>query len=145
MSKPVRADNAPAAAWVLDASAVIALLRDEPGAAVVWQAVNAGASISAVNLTEVLSKMLDKGASKELIESSVSVLNLDVLPLDAQAAAQTAWLRTRTRQLGLSLGDRACLALAQSVGAVVLTADRPWLPLAAELDVDIRSIRPDSH
>lgn len=145
MSKHLRQEDAPAAAWVLHPSAVIALLRDEPGAALVWQAVKAGATISAVNLTEVLSKMLDKGTPKELIENSLFVLGLEVLAFDAKAATHTAWLRTRTRSLGLSLGDRACLALAQSLGAVVLTADRPWLTLATELGLDIRSVRPDSH
>lgn len=130
---------------VLDASAVIALLRDEPGANLVWQAVKAGATISAVNLAEVLSKMLDKGAAKELIERSVAILDLEVVDLNAQSAAQTAWLRTDTRDLGLSLGDRACLALAVSRQAVVLTADRPWLALAESLALDIRGIRPEAH
>lgn len=130
---------------VLDASAVIALLRDEPGADLVWQAVKSGAAISAVNLAEVFSKMLDKGTPKELIETSVGMLGLEVVELNAQSAAQTAWLRSSTKQLGLSLGDRACLALAIARQAVVLTADRPWLALAEPLGLNICSIRPDAH
>lgn len=130
---------------VLDASAVIALLRDEPGADRVWPAVQTGAVISAVNLAEVISKMLDKGTSKELVASSMAVLDLEVIGLDAEAALQTAWLRPMTRTAGLSLGDRACLALARARQVPVLTADRPWLALAEVLALDIRCIRPDAH
>ena len=130
---------------VLDASAIIAFLRDEPGASVVRQAIDGHAVVSAVNLSEVLSKMLDKGVSQDNAKLAVSALNLDVIDLDAAAGHDTAWLRTLTRHLGLSLGDRACLALAKSIGAVVLTADRPWLSLCETLKQDIRCIRPDGH
>lgn len=142
MSKP--ASSAPTAC-VLDASAVIALLRDEPGAEQVWAMVQPGATISAVNLAEVLSKMLDKGTPKELAERSVAILDLEVVGLDAPSAAQIAWLRPMTRTIGLSLGDRACLALAVARNALVLTADRPWLTLRDTLGLDIRCIRPDAH
>lgn len=137
--------NALALPQVLDASAIIAFLRDEPGAAVVRQAIDGRAVVSAVNLAEVLGKLLDKGVAQEATQLAVSALNLEVIDLDAQAAHATAWLRPLTRHLGLSLGDRACLALAQAIDAVVLTADRPWLALCETLKLDIRSIRPDGH
>lgn len=130
---------------VLDASAVIAFLRDEPGADVVRLALDAQPLISAVNLAEVLSKLVDKGASQVLAQQAVATLNLTIKELDADAAHQVAWLRGASRRLGLSLGDRACLALAASARATVLTADRPWLALADVLGLDIRSIRPESH
>lgn len=130
---------------VLDASAVIAFLRDEPGADVVRQALDAQPLISAVNLAEVLTKLVDKGASHALAQQAVATLNLTVKELDAPAAHQVAWLRRSTRAQGLSLGDRACLALAAATQATVLTADRPWLALAADLALDIRSIRPAPH
>lgn len=134
-----------ASAQVLDASAIIAFLRDEPGAAVVRQALDEHAVVSAVNLSEVLGKLLDKGVAQDAARLAVAALNLDVMDLDAPAAHATAWLRPLTRQYGLSLGDRACLALAQAISAVVLTADRPWLALGETLKLDIRSIRPDGH
>lgn len=130
---------------VLDASAVIAFLRGEPGAAVVRLALDAQPLISAVNLAEVLSKLVDKGAPQALAQQAVATLNLSVRAFDADAAHQVAWLRDASRRLGLSLGDRACLALAASVRAPVFTADRPWLALADALGLDIRSIRPASH
>lgn len=142
MSKPSTVESAH---YVLDASAVIAFLRNEPGADVVQQVLQKHAIISSVNLVEVLTKLLDKGASLELARSTLDKLELEVVALDAHAAHQTAWLRTNTRHLGLSLGDRACLALAVTLNATVLTADRPWLTLADALGLDIRSIRPETH
>lgn len=143
MSRPVSTGSVQT--HVLDASAIIAFLRDEPGAAMVRQALDGHAVVGAVNLAEVLTKMLDKGVSVEMAESAVAVLNVDVISLDAFGARDTARLRTATRHLGLSLGDRACLALAASFNAIVLTADRSWLTLGTTLDLDIRSIRPDAH
>lgn len=133
------------AIWVLDSSAVIAFLRNEPGAAVVQQALQGHAVISTVNLVEILTKMLDKGANQELTQNTVDALELDVVDLDAQTAYRAAWLRTSTRHIGLSLGDRACLALAIALNATVLTADRPWLTLSEKLGLDIRNIRPEAH
>ncbi|MCY7306696.1 MAG: hypothetical protein LH632_11210 [Rhodoferax sp.] len=87
----------------------------------------------------------DKGVAQDAAQLAVAALNLDVIDLDAPAAHAIAWLRALTRQFGLSLGDRACLALAQAIGAVVFTADRPWVALGETLKLDIRSIPPDGH
>lgn len=80
-----------------------------------------------------------------MAQSTLDKLELEVVALDEQAARQTAWLRTNTRHLGLSLGDRACLSLAVTLNATVFTADHPWLTLADALGLDIRSIRPETH
>lgn len=138
-------DTDTAASYVLDASAVIAFVRDEPGAALVRQALDQRCFISAVNLTEVLAKMQDKGATPEQAEHAMRVLGLEVADFDTQAAQACARPQVATRVQGLSLGDRACLALARQLGVPVLTADRPWLVLSAELGLDIRCIRPDIH
>ena len=138
-------DSAAVLTYVLDASAVIAFVRDEPGAAVVRQALDQRCVISSVNLTEVLTKLQDKGATPEQAEHAMGVLGLETADFCAQAARASAWLRGATRAQGLSLGDRACLALAKAHNAPVLTADRPWLLLNAALGLDIRCIRPEIH
>ena len=132
-------------AYVLDASAVIAFVRDEPGASVVRLALDQRCVISAVNLAEVLTKMQDKGATPEQADHAARVLGLEVADFGTQAAQACARLRTATRSQGLSLSDRACLALAKHLDAPVLTADRPWLALKATLGLDIRCIRPETH
>jgi ribonuclease VapC len=111
---------------VIDASALLALLQDEPGAEDVRLA---DALMSSVNLSEVLHKTLEKGASTEGLRVELSLLGLDVVPFDAQHAETTAQLRARTRHLGLSLADRACLALAMERGGTAVTADRTWASL----------------
>jgi PIN domain nuclease of toxin-antitoxin system len=114
---------------VLDASAVIAYLQDEPGADVVDVALRDGSWISSVNLAEVASKLVDFGYPPEEIDSILRYTNLSVVDFDREAAVAAGLLRTSTRQKGLSLGDRACLALAREMRLPALTADRNWLTL----------------
>lgn len=123
---------------VLDASAVLAALADEPGADVV-NAVLPNAVISAVNLTEVGAKLAERGMHEADIRAAIGMLGLTVATFDEDAAYAAAMLRVRTRGLGLSLGDRVCLALGVARRAPILTADRSW----ARLDVgaDVRLIR----
>lgn len=123
---------------VLDASAVLAALAGEPGADIV-NAVLPNAVISAVNLTEVGAKLAERGMTEADIRTAVGLLGLNVATFDEDAAYAAAMLRVRTRGLGLSLGDRVCLALGVARSAPVLTADRTW----ARLDVgaDVRLIR----
>ncbi len=123
---------------VLDASAVLAAVNNEPGADIVAGYMT-DAAISAVNLTEVLSRLSDFGLDDEACRAVLAALNLRVVPFDEAAALETGKLRAATRSLGLSLGDRACLALARSLKACVVTADRTWSRLA--LDVEVRLIR----
>jgi ribonuclease VapC len=123
---------------VLDASAVLALLRGEPGAdavAALWP----GVRVSAVNLSEVAAKLADRGAGEEEIRDTLAELELRVEPFDGEDAIAAGLLRPPTRSDGLSLADRACLALAVRLGLPVVTADRRWTELG--LPVEVRAIR----
>jgi ribonuclease VapC len=120
--------------FVLDASALLAYILDEPGIDIVEDALAGGAVISSVNLAEVASRLVDQGYDDGQIQRYVSVVNLDTAPLEHQTALRAGLLRRQTRQAGLSIGDRACIALAQSLGLPAVTADRLWL----NLDLGIR-------
>ena len=108
---------------VLDSSALLALLWNEPGADHVSAALP-GALLSSINLAEVMTKLCERGLNvaegRELVES----LGVVVVDFDADQAEAVAALREFTRSLGLSLGDRACLALARWRNCAALTADR---------------------
>jgi PIN domain nuclease of toxin-antitoxin system len=123
---------------VLDSSAVLAMLWDEPGAARVAEALP-GARISAVNLAEVTAKLIDRGASDDDAKEILRSLGLDAAAFDSDQAITAGLLRRATGKAGLSLGDRACLALARADRAVAMTADRAWAGL--ELDVGVEVIR----
>lgn len=125
-------------AEVLDSSAVLAVVLNEPGANLVKTGVK-GVGISAVNLTEVISKLCDQLFSKEQIGLIVGGLDLEVAPFDESQAIAAGHLRAANRHKGLSLGDRACLALAIREKATVLTADRSWSNL--DLGIEIKVIR----
>jgi PIN domain nuclease of toxin-antitoxin system len=123
---------------VVDASAVLALINRESGWERAEVEMSAGA-ISAVNLTEVVTKLLLIGATSEQVEEAWSALNLQIEPLDTARAVAAGLLVLRTRRLGLSLADRACLALAIELNIPAVTADRAWSKL--DLPVEIRVIR----
>jgi PIN domain nuclease of toxin-antitoxin system len=130
------------AASVLDASALLAFMFDEPGAAIVEQALADGAFISAVNWAEVLTEI-----GRPVHDDAQRLMRLlgDALtihPLTAEDGPAIAALRSITRSIGLSLGDRACLALAHRLGLPALTTDRSWTQLATSIDVGIRLARP---
>jgi len=123
---------------VLDASALMAVLREEPGASAV-EAVLDDAAISAVNLSEVQAKLVERGTPAESAWSWLIDLDLDVVDFNVPQAKVAGDLRPLTRARGLSLGDRACLALAQALGVPSMTADRAWSGL--EVGIEIRTIR----
>lgn len=123
---------------VADASAVIALLVGEPFADFDPQRL-VDAAISAVNLSEVLARLLDIGMPESEAAASVAQLGLRVIPFDESQAHSAARLRSATRRAGLSFGDRACLALGARLGCPVVTGDRAWASLA--LGVEIVLIR----
>lgn len=123
---------------VLDASALLAVLRGESGAERVEPRLE-GASIGAVNLSEVVAKLIEDGVPEMEIRRAIGRLELDVHPFDGEHAYAAGVLRQATRALGLSFGDRACLALAQRLGAITLTADRSWARL--DLGVAIEVVR----
>ncbi len=110
---------------VLDASAVLALVRDEPGADKVAPHVGR-AAISAVNLQEVIKELLLSGLDETTTRELLDELRLDVRAHDVDAAYAAAALHMQTRQYGRDLGDRSCLALAVQLGVPALTADREW-------------------
>jgi ribonuclease VapC len=125
---------------VLDASALLAHLRGERGATAVADAIGRGASISAVNLAEVLSRAADRGAdpgrlAADLTEDGLLGGAIAIEPFTPEDATLVASLRLRTRDAGLSLGDRACLALAGRLGLPALTGDTAWSELDVEVDV----------
>jgi len=129
---------------VLDASAFLAYLGDEPGAGEVAEAIGGGVSISAVNLAEVLSSAAERGLDPEGLADELRKGGLldgaiTVEPFTTADAIEVGRLRPATRDQGLSLGDRACLALARRLGAAAYTADSNWS--AAQLDVELRKIR----
>jgi PIN domain nuclease of toxin-antitoxin system len=120
---------------VLDASALLAYLLDEVGADEVERAITAQAAIGAVNLAEVLSKLVDAGEDPDRAMDAITVLPFDVVPFDEDLALESARLRPLTSSAGLSLGDRACLALGRRLGGHVLTADGAWVGLIPDLDI----------
>lgn len=127
-----------APAYVLDASALLALLHREPGAGVVGPLVGESA-ISAVNLCEVLQGAIAHGVRPEGVRADLEALDLTVVPFGPEDAESAALLWPATRSAGLSLGDRACLALALRLGAVAVTADRAWEGL--DLGLELRLVR----
>jgi ribonuclease VapC len=110
---------------VLDASAVLALLNREPGHEKVSVALPA-ALLGAVNLAEVISKLCERGAPPEVAAEAVRCLGVEIIPYTDGHALRTGELRPLTKAFGLSLGDRACLALAWERQATVITAERSW-------------------
>ncbi len=110
---------------VLDASALLALLQDEPGADSVAD-VLPSAVISSVNFAEVFGKLAEKGMPTERVRNTLGSLDLNVQPFERALACEAGALRPATRALGLSLGDRVCLALALHLRVPALTTDQTW-------------------
>ena len=123
---------------VLDASALVALLRGEPGADIVAARLG-GAAISAANLAEAHGRILREVFDPDGLHRDIMAFGLDIRPFDTEQAFIAGALEPATRPLGLALGDRACLALARSLGRPALTADRQWLE--ADLGIPIELIR----
>ena len=128
----------PSLGAVVDASALLAALHDEPGGQEVERVLD-HAVLSTVNLTEVAQRGLAQGIASEGFAEDLEAVGLTIVPFTAEDAMLAARLWRETRNLGLSLGDRACLALGIRLGLPVLTADRAWGELS--LDVDITLIR----
>jgi ribonuclease VapC len=118
-----------AAGFVLDASALICLLQGEHGADRV-EAILDDAVISAVNLSEVIAKIVERGGTAEFAAAMLDPLRLDIVAFDEAQAIEAGRLRAVTRSSGLSFGDRACLALATVRGYTAVTADRAWAGLS---------------
>jgi ribonuclease VapC len=121
---------------VLDASALLTVFQGEPGAERVIETLPT-AVISAVNLAEVATKLQERGMPDGRIRANIAALELTIAPFDGPLAIDTGLLRASTRSAGLSLGDRACLALARSLGATALTMDRAWGKLELGIPVEL--------
>ena len=125
---------------VIDASAVLAVMLGEPGSSEVqWQL--EGSMISSVNLSEVYRRLLDGEMPLADAVEEAGRFKMKPVPFDDAQACEAARLRPLTRHLGLSLADRACLALAALRDLAVLTADRRMAESAEVLGLDIRMIR----
>jgi ribonuclease VapC len=120
---------------VLDSSALLAALFVEDGAEAV-EARGHAALISAVNYSEVLAKAVERGAEQQVAEGFLASFSLSVAPFDREQGYLAASFREPTRRLGLSLGDRACLALASLRGLPALTADRGWAGVGLGVTVE---------
>jgi ribonuclease VapC len=125
-------------AAVLDASAVLALLQQERGDEVVTPLVGR-AAWSAVNLCEVAGKLTDRGMPSPDVREALEALGLTVHDFDGEMALAAAELR-RAVPRNLSIGDRACLALARRLKLPAVTAEKEWTRLALD-DLVVKSIR----
>lgn len=132
---------------LLDASAVLAYLHEEPGAETVAEALAMPdeCRMSAANHAEVIARCLDRGVTEEVVDVMLVELGYQVIPVQVEDGVLAGRLRRSTRTSGLSLGDRLCLATAMRLACPVMTTDRPWLAMAKTLALDIRCIRPDAH
>lgn len=124
---------------ILDSSAVLAVLFEEEGADRVVRCLLEGGIISAVNVAEVATKALKRGADLALVKGFLSNLGLEVVPFDFEQAVLAGSLQPFAETHGLSLGDRACLALGMATGRGILTADRAWANVP--LDISVTLIR----
>ncbi len=121
---------------VLDASALLVLLNAESGVEVVSQALPQGV-MSAVNLSEVIAKLAEAGMPEAATRQAISGLGVEIVPFDNEQSYVAGMLRPPTMNLGLSLGDRACLALAQLLSLPALTTDGLWAQLDLDIEVEI--------
>ncbi len=126
--------------YVLDASALLCLFNQEEGQERVRAALGE-AVISAVNYSEVVAKLVERGGAVAAISRALEHLHLTVVEFDRAQAVEGGALRQATRQAGLSFGDRACLALAKSRGLTALTADQAWAQLDDAVGVMVELVR----
>ena len=123
---------------VFDSSALLAIVFQEDGAEAATRRLSGGI-VSAVNASEVIARLVDFGTSGEDARNALLNFGLEIRPFDTVLAVAAGQLRATTREKGLSLGDRACVALAIREQAGVVTADRAWARL--DLDVEVELIR----
>jgi PIN domain nuclease of toxin-antitoxin system len=123
-------------AAVLDSSAILAVFFSEPGAEIVLPILR-GALLSTVNLAEVHTRMVDRGASLQQAWNWITGLQCETCSFTDAHARAVAELRPITRPFGLSLGDRACLALAIQRKATVYTTDRAWKNISLEIEIEL--------
>lgn len=125
---------------VYDSSAILAVLRQEAGAALVIGQTEVGV-ISAINLGEVAHVQLRFGKTRAEAEEVIREMGIPVVDVDAQLALDAAEIKIIGKEAGLSQADCICLALAKREGAAALTGDRDWLKIADAIGVEVRLIR----
>jgi PIN domain nuclease of toxin-antitoxin system len=123
---------------VLDASALLVSINGEPGYEMVSAAID-GAIVSSVNVAEVATKLALHGIDSAEIDTAIADLRIAIEPFDRRGAIEAGLLAIKTRKCGLSLADRACLALGIELGLPVLTVDRAWRDL--EIGIEVRLVR----
>lgn len=125
---------------VLDASALLAMLKGERGATKVANAI-AGARISAVNYAEVVSHFIFAGMPESEVDAMLDQLPITIVPADLAVSKIAGRLRAITATAGLSLGDRYCLALAHRDNLPAWTSDKNWNLIASEAGVKVVQLR----
>jgi PIN domain nuclease of toxin-antitoxin system len=127
---------------VLDASALLAVSKGERGADFVMELINSkDCVISSVNMAEVGTRLLDLGLPIHELGRGIAQFNVDVIDFNQEQALACAALRPLTKSAGLSLGDRACIALAQLMQGCVVTSDRAWLDISEATQIKVLMIR----
>lgn len=124
---------------VLDASALIAMIKGEKGSAKVAAGI-AGARVSSVNYAEVVTHFIHTGMPEREVDAMLDPLPLTVVPADKALAQIAGRLRAVTAEAGLSLGDRFCLALARRDGLPAWTSDQNWKKIADAVEVKVKVV-----
>jgi PIN domain nuclease of toxin-antitoxin system len=128
--------------YVMDASALLALMQGERGGDVVNDLIVEHECVaSSVNIVEVGTRLVDKGLAPAHLARTLKELDVQTIDFDLEQALLSASLRMTTRQAGLSLGDRACLALAQLMNGTAVTSDSAWQDVADAAGVKVLMIR----
>ena len=127
--------------FVLDSSAILALIKNEPGSGLVVSTLPR-AVVSAVNIAEVVSKLMDLQSSTAPLDELLAEAKVQIVPFTEAQARLCGELRASTKSRGLSLGDRACLALAIERGATAVTADAAWVGATPAPVLLIRPAKP---
>ena len=125
---------------VMDASALLAYFNREDGAEMVEKALEDQVYISAVTYTEVVGKIVGAGGLQKMVEQDLYNLQLEPIPFNQEQARIAAYFYARRKPYSLSLGDCATLALAESLGLPVMTAEKRWAELP-DLKIEVRLIR----
>jgi PIN domain nuclease of toxin-antitoxin system len=128
--------------YVMDASALLALMQGERGGDVVNALIVEHECVaSSVNIVEVGTRLVDKGLAPAHLARTLKELDVQTIDFDLEQALLSASLRMTTRQAGLSLGDRACLALAQLMKGTAVTSDSAWQDVADAAGMKVLMIR----
>ncbi len=126
---------------MIDTSALLAFLQGEAGEDVAGEWLDRGAAASALTVQELVSKIVRDGGAREDAAAIAAGLGLAIHPLTEPLAVEAGAMIAVTRPVGLSQGDRACLALARALGLPAATADRPWADVAEALGVAVELVR----